>query len=174
MGINFVMVDENVWGYRAQPIHADEIVDRLKDEVSQGILGYQILPEEPEECRDKAGYKRVSVNIPVSAILYDQFFNGCSGYRAQYFIGIENGEFFNRLLVDIISPIIVNAENLYSDKFTRAFCDQSLCGRFSKFWFSREITDPSGQAYLDKLPEVISVDRWKNHWEHGLDPTRAY
>lgn len=167
------MVPDKVWGHITPPIHAGDIVEKFKDETTRALGAYQILPEGPEPCTDKYGYCRVSVNIPLSEELYNQLLNGCSGYRAQYFLGIENGEAFNSLLVNTIAPIIVKSECLYRDKFTSDLCQKSLCGRYSKFWFSKEITDPSGQDYLDGLPEVIMVERWQRYWKDRTKPWKG-
>ena len=58
------------------------------------------------------------------------------------------GEYFNRRLVEAVAPIIVSSERLYQDKFDESFCRRSLLGYFSKFWFPKELTDPSAQRGL--------------------------
>ena len=175
MKTNFVMVDEKVWCNRTQYIEAIEIVKHLTEQVKSGLVNYSILPDGPEKFIGERclGFNRVSVKIPVSDTLYDQFFNGRSGYRAQYYVGIEYGEYFNRFLIDKIASLIVSAEELYIDKFTREFCEQSLCGKYSKFWFSKEITDQSYQKCLSKLPEVILPDRWSQHWKNKPKPRKG-
>lgn len=165
MGIRFEKVETSIWGYKTPSITPYDILERLKEETTCEIRKFNVLPEDLEDCNDKPGYYRVSVNIPLSQELYDQLMNGSSGYRAQYFLGIRNGEKFNRLLVDSIAPIIVNSESLYNNKIDRDTFQKSLCGRFSKFWFSKEITDLARQDYLRGLPEVISVERWRNYWK---------
>lgn len=173
MGAGFGKVENNIWGYKTPSIEPYDIVEKLKEETTRGLEQFQVLPEGPDPCRDRPGYCRVSVNIPLSQELYDQFMNGSSGYRGQYFLGIENGEAFNRLLVVSIAPIIVNAVSLYKDMFDPDLCKKSLCGSFSKFWFSKEITDPSGQDYLCGLPEVIRVERWKDYWKYRVKPWKG-
>ncbi|CAH2900044.1 MAG: hypothetical protein PCALPYG88_7111 [uncultured Paraburkholderia sp.] len=59
--------------------------------------------------------------------------NGATGYRAHYLISVDAGEWFNRKLVDAVAPLIIDAEELYKDKFDRQFCTSSLLGLFSKF-----------------------------------------
>ena len=59
-----------------------------------------------------------------------------------YAIGIDKGENFNRSLVEAVVPNIISSENLYRGRFTKAFCERSLLGSFSKVWFSKELTDP--------------------------------
>ncbi len=73
----------------------------------------------------------------MSITLFDQLMNGATGYRAHYSVSVEVGEEFNRRLVDAIAPMIVCCEQLYSDKFTHIFCESSLLGSFSKFWYPK-------------------------------------
>lgn len=169
----FSTVGDYIWGHRTPSIAPHDIIEKLKEETKRGIEQFQVLPEGPEPCFDRPGYYRVSVNIPLSQELYDQFLNGSGGYRAQYFLGIANGEAFNRLLVMSIAPIIVKSVSLYKDFIEPNLFEESLCGRFSKFWFSREITDPSGHDYLCGLPEVIRVERWKEYWKHKAKPWKG-
>lgn len=173
MGVGFAKVDDNIWGYKTPSIEPYAIVEKLVEETTQRLEQFQVLPEGPEPCRDKQGYFRVSTNIPLSKELYDQIMNGSSGYRAQYFLGVGNGETFNSLLVASIAPIIVKSESLYKDIFDPILCEKSLCGPFSKLWFSKDITDPSGNDFLLGLPEVIRVNRWVDYWEQIAKPRKG-
>lgn len=168
---SFKSVEREIWGHSTPPIDPLAFEIELAGEVAQRLAEFQVLPEDREPCRDKPGYFRASVNIPLTEQLFDQFLNGNSGYRAQYFLGTENGERFNRLLVERVAPLIVDAENLYSDRFDRQFCERSLLGPFTKFWYSKDITDPSAREYLCSLPEVIRVGTWLAYW-HGCQKPR--
>lgn len=169
----FQSVEPEVWGHETPPIDPLAFEQELAGELTQGVVEFQVLPEDREPCRDKLGYYRVSVNIPLSSQLLNQFLNGNSGYRAQYFIGIENGERFNRMLVERIAPLIVEAEDLYRDRFDRLFCERSLLGPFTKFWYSKEITDPSACEYLSGLPEVIHAGTWVSYWRERPKPRKG-
>jgi hypothetical protein len=103
-------------------------------------------------------------------ILFDQLMNGATGYRAHYSVGIESGEDFNRQLVEAVAPIIVHAEHLYKDKFDYILCERSLFGPFSKFWFTKELTDLSAQAYLLKFQEELRVPQWLEYWRNRPRP----
>ncbi len=173
MSGSFQSIEHEVWGYQTPPIDPLAFEQELAGELAQQLAEFQVLPEDREPCRDKPGYFRASVNIPLSARLFDQFLNGNSGYRAQYFIGTENGECFNRMLVERIAPLIVEAEDLYRDRFDRLFCERSLLGPFTKFWYSKEITDPSAREYLSGLPEVIRVGAWVTYWRQCPKPWKG-
>ena len=134
------------WGHHTVPITPAEIVGQLTQETKQAIKLYDVLPDGPEPCRDAPDYERVSVTLRLPETLFDQLMNGATGYRAHYSAGVETGEKFNRELVKAIAPLLVEAEHLYQDKFSRVFCQRSLCGSFTKLWYSKELTDPSAQA----------------------------
>lgn len=169
----FQSVEREVWGHGTPPIDPLAFEDELAGEIAQRLAEFRVLPEDREPCRDKPGYFRASVNIPLTARLFDQFLNGNSGYRAQYFGGIANGERFNRILVERVAPLIVEAEDLYRDRFDRLFCERSLLGPFTKFWYSKEITDPSAREYLCGLPEVIRVGTWVACWRQCQKPRKG-
>ena len=48
---------------------------------------------------------RVNATIPVSQVLFDQLFNGRSGYRAQYCLSVKEGRQYNRAIVDALVPL---------------------------------------------------------------------
>ena len=161
------------WGYECPQISPADLVDAFKRETEQALAAFEALPEEPEPCNDKPGYSRVAVVIPLSRPLFDQLMNGPNGYRAHYSAGVEVGERFNQQLVDAVAMAIVDCEDLYSDRFTRQVCLSSLSGRFTKLWYSKQLTDPSGQRYLEKLPEVIRVPRWTKYWHERPKPRKG-
>jgi hypothetical protein len=165
--------DATEWGHDSPMISPTEIIEELKRKTEKALREFQALPDGPEDCNDSQGCCRVSVCVPVDEILFDQLMNGCTGYRAHYSIGIVIGEEFNRRLVDAIAPIIVEAESLYRDKFERDLCQRSLLGRFSKFWFPKEITDPSVQSSLLELKEELRVPRWTAYWRNRPKPWKG-
>jgi len=140
---NLELPHPSEWGHELDPIGPAEIIERLTLETKQAIDKYLVLPDGPEPCKDKDGYSRVSVLVPLSREFFDQLMNGATGYRAHYSVGIKAGEYFNRRLVEAIAPMIVHAEHLYSRQFDRYLCHRSLHGRFSKVWFTNKLTDPS-------------------------------
>ena len=113
------------------------------------------------------GYQRASITIPMSQALVDQLMNGPTGYRAHYAASVEDGEKFNRALVEAIAPLVIETEGLYAGFFSRAFCNASLMGRFTKVWFPKHLTDPSAQVELLQLEAAITHPAWVAHW-HSL------
>jgi TolB-like protein/Tfp pilus assembly protein PilF len=52
------------------------------------------------QSEDQPHYFRFEAKIPIPQLLFDQLFNGRSGYRAQYYISAAQGAAFNRKIVD--------------------------------------------------------------------------
>ena len=160
------------WGHQPEEISPDELVDAVSQAVNTALHDYRALPDGPEPCRDADGFFRVSVEIELPEVLADQLMNGPTGYRAHYSVSIEAGEQFNRRLVDAVAPLVIEAEDLYKEKFDRLFCSRSLLGRFSKLWYPRRLTDPSAEAYLPK-PEVITHTKWAEYWRTKPEPHKG-
>ena len=161
------------WGHLTEAITPAAIVRGVTEETEQALHCYAALPEDPERCCDKDGYHRVSVMIPLASVLFDQLMNGATGYRAHYAVGIDVGEDFNRRLVNAAAPIIVSSVNLYRNSFGEVLCERSLLGPFSKFWFSKELTDPSGQTELLNYAEELCVPRWVEYWRDRPQPRKG-
>ncbi|UUZ65473.1 hypothetical protein LP417_13760 [Polaromonas sp. P1-6] len=170
---NVPLPSPSKWGHHSQEAAPAELVEHLVTQAEQAIREYSVLPEGPERCNDLDGYRRASVMIPITPTLFDQLMNGATGYRAHYSIGIEPGEIFNRCLVEAVAPIIVRAENLYHDKFDPLFCQRSLLGPFSKFWFPKELTDPSAQSQLLQFEEELRVSQWVKYWRERPKPRKG-
>ena len=161
------------WGHGSPQAAPDEIIDAVVTQTEQAIREYSALPEGPEPCRDRDGYSRVSVTIPLTPTLFDQLMNGATGYRAHYSVSVEAGEEFNRRLVDAVAPIIASSGQLYGDRFDELLCHRSLLGPFSKFWYPKELTDPSAQAELLKLKEELRISRWVEYWRTMATPRKG-
>jgi hypothetical protein len=141
--------------------------------VGAALRNYNALLDGPDPCTDAEAYSRVSVEIALPTLLADQLMNGPTGYRAHYSVSIEAGELFNRKLVEAVAPLVIRAEYLYSSLFSSRLCSESLLGSFSKFWYSKEVTDPSAQGGLLKLNEVIRFPRWVTYWRTRPKPRKG-
>ena len=161
------------WGHNTEAITPKDLFRGVREQAEQALHRYDALAEGPEPCCDKDGYHRVSVVIPLTLTLFDQLMNGATGYRAHYAVGIDLGENFNRSLVDAVAPTIVFSKNLYCDKLDAVLCERSLLGPFSKFWFSKELTDPSAQSELLKYKEELCVPRWVKYWRDRPRPRKG-
>jgi hypothetical protein len=161
------------WGHATKPARPSELISTVRDQTQRGIAAFDVLPEGPIACNDRSGFSRVSVLIPLDAEVFDQLMNGSSGYRAHYAAGAECGEAFNRSLVEAVVPFIVEAEHLYSDKFSRPYCESSLRGRFSKFWYPKSISDNSAETALLRFKEELQVPAWQDYWRNRPPPRKG-
>ena len=168
-----VLPSPTQWGHHSPEATPDEIIDRLTAQTAHAIQKFSALPEGPEPCRDRDGYFRVSVTIPLTCTLFDQLMNGATGYRAHYSVSIEAGKNFNRRLVEAIAPIIVASEQLYQDRFDRLLCNGSLLGPFSKLWYPKELTNPSAQSELLNFEEELRISRWVEYWSARAKPRKG-
>jgi hypothetical protein len=168
-----VLPSPTQWGHASPEATPDEIIDELTTQTALAIREFSALPEGPEPCRDRDGYFRVSVTIPLTRTLLDQLMNGATGYRAHYSVSAEAGERFNRRLVEAIAPIIAGSEQIYQDRLDPPFCNRSLLGPFSKFWYPEELTDPSAQSELLKFEEEIRISRWAEYWSAMARPRKG-
>ena len=151
------------WGHPTPAITPLELVEALGREIQVAIARYLVLPEGPIPCDTAEGYSRFAVEIPLTQRLFGQFMNGAAGYRAHYAVSIEAGEAFNRQLVEAVGRLVVDAGNVYPKSVDCTLLRRSLLGSYSKFWYSKEITDPSSTR-LSAFKEEIAIRRWKKFW----------
>jgi hypothetical protein len=170
---NVKLPESAEWGHSSQSVMPLELINRLKQQTECAIQDYSVLPEGPTDCDDRAGHRRVSVIIPLPETLFDQLMNGATGYRAHYSISVDCGEGFNRCLIEAIAPLLVSAEHFYKDLFDSALCQRSLLGPFSKFWYTKDLTDPSAQDQLLKYQEELRVPRWVAYWRSFEKPRKG-
>jgi hypothetical protein len=161
------------WGHPTPPIQPEQIVANIARELEFAIPSFKVLPEGPIPCDQCVGFSRVSVVIPLSETLFDQLMNGASGYRAHYAVSIEQGEAFNAALIEATAPQIIDAEFLYGDKFDRRFCERSLLGSFSKFWYPKSLTDEGAGEFLLHFDEELLVPHWKLAWSNVPKPRKG-
>ena len=109
-----------------------------------------------EEASDKPSYWRVNANIIIKEDLFDHLFNGRSGYRAQYYLSVREGEIFNRTFVDELIPAIKKTYEIKPlENATWLAVEASLKGRYSK------IGVKNGNAYEEE--KTLITPRWKDY-----------
>jgi hypothetical protein len=104
---------------------------------------------------ERPGYFRTIAQIPLSETTFDQFFNGRSGYRAQYYISPEEGILFNRdVVIGLLNPLRVAFQ---SAPLTTEWdlLERSVCAPHSKVWVFDE-----QRAFDQAAPDTINPTRW--------------
>lgn len=104
---------------------------------------------------ESPGYFRAMAQVPLAETVFDQFFNGRSGYRAQYYLSPEEGVLYNR---DVLQGLKTTLSSAYSKVTLPVSLDQvlrSLDGPHSKVWVFEE------KAAFDNAAEnSLNPPRW--------------
>lgn len=159
------------WGYAHDDLTPEEIIARLVGEVEQAIAATNPdLIAQHEQCGDKEGFARVCIQLPTSAELFRSFFASRGGYRAQYALGKESGEAWNAALLKSLMPTLSNLPAAHMDGVDQAFLASSLDGIYTKFWYTKEVTDPANQHALLGLEEVVRWSPWARWWGTKTEP----
>ena len=116
-----------------------------------------------QESTVAPGFFRIEAIIPLSEHVFDQFFNGRSGYRAQYYLSPEEGVLYNRNVVHgLKEPLRV----AYAQQPLQVGLDLALTSvdcPHSKVWVSG---NPS--AFSTAPENSLNPDRWvKNNARLG-------
>jgi hypothetical protein len=112
--------------------------------------------------RNWLGCYRIVAKIPIASLLFDQLFNGRSGYRAQYYLSVEAGHDYNRAIADGLTPAIQEAYSRLSGGFEAPWhlVEQSLRGGSSKIWM------PKDEEVLKAAPAALGPPRWAEYWQN--------
>jgi len=116
-----------------------------------------------EASTKQPGQARVSSVFRCPEEAFDQFFNGRTGYRAQYYLAPELGEACNREVLDRLEPVVRCACLKTITPLVPEVADrESLSAPGAKVWFRER-----REHYLgDRL---IRPARWVAYWEARPD-----
>jgi hypothetical protein len=138
---------------------AGELIVQLVTAASQAMQNNQIVLEWQQATDKEAPPNtfRVVTQIPVDEAFFDELFNGRSGYRAQYYLSPEEGEAFNRRVIEVLEPVVATVD-LAALGVSRALIRGSLLGPYSKIWAFDE------QAAFDAAtPGMLMPARWRSN-----------
>lgn len=152
---------------------ASELLVELKSQVEESVHRWKCLGMDSDPANDHQEYARIYSKIPVEREFFDAFFNGRSGYRAQYAVSIEKGEQFNKEAVGIIVSVLLLVERYCDKKYDRKFYESSLRGVHSKLWFTKDVSDLSSEKRLLQFEESIRWPAWKRYWESKSKPRKG-
>lgn len=155
------LVNEELIGERKERLltvpTAGKLLECITNEAHEAASTYEIQIS-LIQASDKPGYYRVEAKIPVSEILWDQFFNGRTGYRARYYISATQGSAFNRAIIEALTPSVLHACRNHTLRDDGDLIRKSLEGKYSKVWVVGD-----GQAFLDSLA-ALKIPRWVSYW----------
>lgn len=142
-------------------ISPEELLKQVEAEANDAAAR-EIVCAHWKEAIDKRGYWRVESTAPLTAGTFDLLFNGRMGYRAQYYLSLDDGRTFNRSLVDRLIPAIKVALKHGPCTSPAAWnqIEQSLKGPHSKVWVAGDWGAVKGE------PKVLKPARWATCW-HG-------
>ncbi|MGL3214042.1 hypothetical protein [Bradyrhizobium sp. BR 1433] len=80
---------------------------------------------------------RIVSQIPLPERFFDQLFNGRSGYRAQYYLSPQEGEAFNRRIIDALESELAHPASITLG-VSRSLIARSFMGAYSKIWVANE------------------------------------
>ena len=147
----------------------------LVDETRKAVSDYTFLgiSIDPATDPDHQDFKRITAEIPVSRQFFDAFLSGRGGYRAQYALGVEPGERFNRVAADALAGVLIPLEKYYLGDLDRALCERSFNGPHTKLWFPKEVSAVEHADYLSDLPETICWAPWTTYWAKKTPPRKG-
>lgn len=198
------MVDREEW--RLSGSLGRERLERLLDPPAAEKLLAELIAEAVRSvavhritvrwCRsdENPRYWRTNAQFPIHARIFDQIFNGRSGYRAQYYLSPEEGLLYNRQIIDAFSPIICDFVARTETKAKSDLHALSLAFPHAKIWIVGEldalasedgtlnpprwIENSAIQGRKTPLPKVTAIDV-KGAWtdpdtqEFWVDETKA-
>lgn len=135
----------------------DELLALLHSEsVACARAGRIVLTWKPGVHAAARSFKQVMTQIRLEAETFDQFFNGRSGYRAQYYLSPEEGVLYNRDVLQALREAIVHGYSLRPlDDAPLDLVLASLDGPHAKVWVHGE-----KEAFREAEPKMVNPPRW--------------
>jgi hypothetical protein len=112
------------------------------------------LPLVWQKSQSASHHYRISFCVPLAPQLFDQFFNGCTGYRAAYLISTAHGILVNAATLVALEPAVLTARPSpppEGDLCPRA----SLLGEYSKVFIAGDY-----KAYYNAKQDELRVAAW--------------
>lgn len=125
-----------------QQIGADVVFDLAKVVKSDGVR------PEFESAKRNSAYKRFTATVRLSDVTFDVLMNGRSGYRAQFYVGLDDGRLFNRSLIDSMLPSLQLAWEASSNQEPWEAALRSLNDPSAKIWPELDDAALKGQPKL--------------------------
>jgi hypothetical protein len=131
-----------------------DLIDKIASE-AMSLAEQSRLPLHWEDSCEAPGFGRAIAILSLSEETFDCFFNGPSGYRAQYYLSPEEGVLFNHRLRQALRPAITCAYKDFPLNGGLRHVIASLQAAHAKFWVFAE------QVAFNGSPEgAILPKRW--------------
>lgn len=104
---------------------------------------------------ERPGHHRLAAHAPLDETTFDQFFNGRSGYRAQYYLSPEEGVLYNRAVVSSLVPALRLAYEKVPLEVSWSLFEWSISTPHAKVWVFRET-----EAFNQAAAETLNPIRW--------------
>lgn len=131
----------------------DALLAELLSEASEAVRAKRIcLCWQPSE--EAPGFFRVVAQIPLSERTFDQFFNGRSGYRAQYYLSPEEGVLYNLDVLQGLKPALSSAYAQQPLPVALDLVMTSVDGPHSKVWAYGE------RVFAEAAEDSLNPPRW--------------
>jgi hypothetical protein len=137
-------------------VTAQELILAVERDVEAQLSGRNITPIF-EPANRYPPYKRFAAEIRLSEQTFDLLINGRMGYRAQYYLSLEQGRRFNRDVVDALTPLMEVAWKESSNE-EWPLAHRSLTGSDAKVWPALDETAFEAQPKLKPPMWVINCD----------------
>lgn len=119
----------------------------------EGTAGGIVLTWQPSKERPE--YFRLVAQVKLSVTIFDQFINGRSGYRAQYYLSPEEGILYNRDAIEGLWPALKHACTVKPLGVDLSLVERSAQAPHSKIWVFEE-----KRAFKEAVPDALSPPRW--------------
>ncbi len=134
----------------------DALLEQLCSEaLERARAGDIVLNWDPGVNEAAKGFFQVTTRIRLSEIVFDQFFNGRSGYRAQYYLSPEEGVLFNREVLQRLRQSVIQAYGRKAIEPTLDLVLASIDAPHAKVWVHGEKA-----AFDEAAPNTVNPERW--------------
>ncbi len=146
------------------PLPPTELLESINVEATKSAARGDICLKW-KEAEQSPGHFRLETKIPLSQCIFDQLFNGRSGYRAHYYLSPETGTVFNQAVIDGLRPALQSAFGQTPECLAMDWdkIEASLKGCQSKIWIADD------WAAFMRLDQVLRPSRWVEYWNSQID-----
>lgn len=114
------------------------------------------------EAGGGSGHYRVEATVRLTDEQFDWLFNGRTGYRAAYWLSVEDGCRFNDLLLQAVEPACEAAWSVAERSVPWDHARHSLLGRDSKLWApERKLLAPDQYEDWGEYDRLVP-ERWRD------------